>query len=310
MRSSHPPALLKIVARTIADERLFDPGDRVLVAVSGGPDSMALLHVLAKLAPKLGLAVRACGVDHGLRPDAADELIVAQRLAADLGVPFTQIKLDLAQGPNLMARAREARYAALRGVLEAWNAEEPLATKSSPRARRGGPPPSASIATGHHADDRAETVLIRLLRGSGPAGLGVLTPRAPMLTRPLVRARRADILAHIERHRIPYAEDPSNRDSRFLRTRVRREVLPLLTELSPRIVEHLCALADAAAGLGPAAEGDVPAFLGGVALGRAQRASLARALMTGNPRARVPISGGKVAGIDLTSRRIVVMKAR
>jgi hypothetical protein len=84
----------------------------------------------------------------------------------------------------------------------------------------------------------------------------------------------------------------------------------LLTELSPRIVEHLCALADAAAALGPAADGDVPAFLEGVALGRAQRASLARALMTRNRRARVPISGGKVAGIDLTSRRIVVMKAR
>jgi tRNA(Ile)-lysidine synthase len=313
MRSSHPPALLKIVARTIADEHLYAPGDNVLVAVSGGPDSMALLHVLAKLAPKLGLVVSACGVDHGLRPGAADELITAQRFADHLGVPFTKTKLDLAHGANLMARARDARYAALRGVLEEWDPQQPpiFTTKSSPRARgNGGRPPNGSIATGHHADDRAETVLIRLLRGSGPAGLGVLTPRAPMLTRPLVRARRADILAHIERHQVPYAEDPSNQDSRFLRTRVRREVLPLLTELSPRIVEHLCALADAAAGLGPAADGDVPAFLEGVALGRAQRASLARALLAGNRRARVPISGGKVAGIDLTSRRIVVMKAR
>jgi tRNA(Ile)-lysidine synthase len=290
---------LKIVGRTISDGALFAPGDRVLVAVSGGPDSMALLHVLAKLAPKLGLEVRACGVDHGLRPDAGDELILAQRFATDLAIPFTSIKLDLTPGPNLMARARDARYAALRGVLEEWKG--PIRVGRAPRA---------SIATGHHADDRAETVLIRLLRGSGPSGLGVLSPRAPMLTRPLVRARRADIMAHIERHRILYAEDPSNRDSRFLRTRVRQEVLPLLTELSPRIVEHLCALADAAAALGPAADGDVPAFLEGVPLGRAQRASLARALMTGNRRARVPISGGKVAGIDLTARRIVVMKAR
>ena len=298
MTRSHPPALLKIVARTIADHGLFSTGDRVLCAVSGGPDSMALLHVLARLASKLGIDVHACGVDHGLRPAAADELVLAQRFAADLGVPFTAVKIDLAPGPNLMARARDARYAALRRVL----AECQLPLEKPPR--------SATIATGHHADDRAETVLIRLLRGTGPAGLGVLTARAPMLTRPLVYARRADIMAHIERHRIPYAEDPSNVDARFLRTRVRREVLPLLTELSPRIVEHLCALADAAAAVGPAADGAVPAVLEGLALGRAQRASLARALTTGNLRARVPLSGGKVAGIDLTSRRIVVMKAR
>jgi len=298
MTRSHPPALLKIAARTIADHRLFSPGDRVLCAVSGGPDSMALLHVLARLAPKLAVEVRACGVDHGLRPAAADELVLAQRFAADLGVPFTSVKIELAPGPNLMARARDARYAALRRVLAEWpgGRERPLT--------------SASIATGHHADDRAETVLIRLLRGSGPAGLGVLTARAPMLTRPLVYARRADIMAHIERHRIPFADDPTNLDARFLRTRVRREVLPLLAELSPRIIEHLCALADAVAALGPAAHGDVPAVLEGLALGRAQRASLARALASGNRRARVPLSGGKVAGIDLTSRRIVVMKAR
>ncbi|HMI88344.1 MAG TPA: tRNA lysidine(34) synthetase TilS [Polyangiaceae bacterium] len=306
MRSSHPPALLKIVARTIADEHLFRAGDRVLVAVSGGPDSMALLHVLSRLAPKLRLGLRACGVNHGLRLGAADELMLAERFAADLGVPFTSTKLDLAPGPNLMARARDARFAALRGILDAWEAQQPAVLAREDGARA----PIASIATGHHADDRAETVLIRLLRGSGPTGLGVLTPRAPKLTRPLVRARRADIMAHLERHRVPFAEDPSNRDPRFLRTRVRGEVLPLLSELSPRIVEHLCALADAAAALGPRADGDVPAVLEGVALGRAQRASLARALSAGNRRARVPISGGKVAGIDLTSRRIVVMKAR
>lgn len=197
-----------------------------------------------------------------------------------------------------MARAREARYAALRRVLDGWNGEH--------GSERG----TGIIATGHHADDRAETVMMRLLRGSGPSGLGVLAPQAPGLVRPLIRVRRADILTHIERHAVPYAEDPSNRDTRFLRTRVRHEVLPLLAELSPRIVEHLCALADAAAALAPEADGDVPAMLEGLPLGRAQRTSLARALASGNRRARVPLSGGKVAGIDLTSRRIVVMKAR
>ena len=303
MRRSHPPTLLKIVARTIADHRLYATGDRVLVAVSGGPDSMALLHVLAKLAPKLGIAIAACGVDHGLRREASDELILAQRFAADLDVPFTSTKVELRPGANVMARAREARYAALHRVLADWTERDPLND-------RLGRPANASIATGHHADDRAETVLIRLLRGAAPAGLGVLTPRAPALTRPLVHARRTDVMAHIARHHIPYAEDPSNRDDRFLRTRVRCEVLPLLTELSPRIVEHLCRLADDVAGLGPDEVGDVPLEVEGIPLGRAQRESLARALASGNRRARVPLSGGKVAGIDLTSRRIMVMKAR
>lgn len=298
MTRSHPPTLLSIASRTIKDERLFSRGDRVLIAVSGGPDSMALLSVMARLAPKLGIHVRACGVDHGLRAAAKDELALAARFAADVGVPFTAMAITLEPGGNLMARAREARYGALRRVLDAWNHEH--------GSERG----TATIATGHHADDRAETVMMRLLRGAGPSGLGVLAPRAPGLARPMIRARRADILTHIERHAVPYAEDPSNRDTRFLRTRVRHEVLPLLAELSPRIVEHLCALADAASMISVGRDADVPAVLEGVALGRAQRASLARALASGNRRARVPISGGKVAGIDLTSRRIVVMKGR
>jgi tRNA(Ile)-lysidine synthase len=302
MKRSHPPALLKIVSRTIADHHLFAAGDRVLVAVSGGPDSMALLHVLSRLAPKLDIHLRACGVDHGLRPAAAAELVLARQCAENLGVPFTSTSVALEPGPNLMARARAARYARLRAVLDEWMATDPPS--------QHGRAPHASIATGHHADDRAETVLIRLLRGSGPAGLGVLSPRAPMLTRPLVHARRADIMAHLERHHVPYAEDPSNQDPRFLRTRVRHEVLPLLTDLSPRIVEHLCALAADTASLGTGGESDVPAQLEGAPLGRAQRMSLARALSKGNRLARVPISGGKVAGIDLTSRTIVVMKHR
>jgi tRNA(Ile)-lysidine synthase len=99
-------------------------------------------------------------------------------------------------------------------------------------------------ATGHHAEDRAETLLIRILRGTGPAGLGVLPPRAGNRIRPLYRARRADIDAHLRRHRIPFSLDPSNADPRFLRTRVRQEVLPLLESMSPRVVDHLCRLAD------------------------------------------------------------------
>ena len=106
--------------------------------------------------------------------------------------------------------------------------------------------------------DRAETFLLRLLRGAGPSGLAVLPPRAPLplarserasgiaidLLRPLLRARRSDIRAHVARHQIAYSDDPSNADPRFARSRVRSELLPLLEELSPGIVSHLEALSD------------------------------------------------------------------
>jgi tRNA(Ile)-lysidine synthase len=298
MTRSHPPTLFKIVERTIRDEGRLVRGDVVLVAVSGGPDSMALLHVLARLAPRLGVRIEAHGIDHGLRPAAADELAQAHSFAKALGVPFATTRVEVRPGANLMARAREARYLALRAAL----ARAPT--------NQGREPANRAIATGHHADDRAETVLLRLLRGAGPDGLAVLPPRAADLIRPLVRARRTDVAAHVARHSVPYAEDPTNRDPRFLRTRVRFEILPALAGLSPRIVEHLCDLADALAAGRTEENRLVPAVLEGLALGKAQRLALARALRNHNPRVRVPLAGGKIAGVDLSSRRIVLMKAR
>src|SRR5260221_314250 len=180
---------------------------------------MALLHVLSRCR-----GVLAHGVDHGLRPEASRELDVAEDFARGLGVPFARSVVAIARGGNLHARARDARYASLR---EAASCAE-----------------AAFIATAHHADDRAETVLLRLLRGASPAGLAVLPARAGDLIRPFIRARRSDILAHLARHRIPFALDPSNDDTRFLRARVRRELLPLLAELDRGTVHHLTALAD------------------------------------------------------------------
>jgi tRNA(Ile)-lysidine synthase len=146
---------------------------------------------------------------------------------------------------------------------------------------------------------------MRILRGTGPSGLHVLAPRSGDLVRPLIRARRSDVIAHLERHKLPFADDPSNRDPRFLRSRVRNELVPALVRLSPRIVEHLCALADAA---GPADR--VPAEIGGARLGRAQRETLARALRDRNAGVRVPIAGGKVVTLDLPTGGFVVIKPR
>ncbi|MCS6901237.1 MAG: tRNA lysidine(34) synthetase TilS [Polyangiaceae bacterium] len=200
------------------------PGMTVLVAVSGGPDSMALLHVMARLAPRLGVKVVAHGVDHGLRPEALGELELAQGLAHNLRIPMGITRVEVAPGGNLQARAREARYRALREAAQVAGAQR--------------------IATGHHADDRAETVLMRLLQGSGLRGLGCLPARQGELIRPFLRARRQDVIAHLVRHRIVAAQDPSNNDARFLRTRVRSEVMPLLETLSPAVVTHLNDLAN------------------------------------------------------------------
>jgi tRNA(Ile)-lysidine synthase len=191
---------------------------------------MALLHVLALLRARLGFGLFAHGVDHGLRPAAAAELDLARDLALSLEVPFSRSRVALTPGGNLQARARTLRWEALRTAALHAGADR--------------------IATGHHADDRAETVLMRILRGTGSRGLAALPPVDGDRIRPFCRARRADIDAHVARHALPHAIDPSNRDPRFLRTRVRHEVMPMLERLSPRIVEHLCGLADAAGGGG------------------------------------------------------------
>ncbi len=243
----------------------------VLAAVSGGGDSQAMLSVLARLAPKLGFELLAHGVDHGLRREAAGELDLAEALATNLGVPFGRTRLGLARGGNLQARARDARYAALREVAA---------------------PHDALIATAHHADDRAETVLLRLLRGAGPRGLAVLAPRAQDVIRPLVRAGKLDVLLHLKRHCLDFAEDPSNRDAAFLRVRVRAEALPLLEQLSPQIVRHLNALADALNGSCLPALSGLAEAEGEVELNRAQIHQALRASRLGRS-VTIRVAGGR-----------------
>lgn len=229
MPRSHPPSLVTLVKRTLLEECGELRGRCVLAAVSGGGDSQAMLSVLARLAPRYGFELRAHGVDHGLRAEASAELDLAEQLANELGVPFARSRVTVTRGANLQARARDARYAVLREAAQA---------QSRP----------ALIATAHHADDRAETLLLRLLRGSGPRGLAVLPTRAQDVIRPLIRATKQDVTAHLQRHCVPFAQDPSNSESAFLRVRVRHELLPLMHQLSPQIVKHLNALADALSG--------------------------------------------------------------
>ncbi len=175
------------------------PGTDVVCAFSGGPDSTALLA----LASAAGLAVTAIHVDHGLRPSSADEATEAAALAGRLGVPCQVVRAGIALGANLEARARAARQAVL----------------------------PAGALTGHTADDRAETLLVNLLRGAGLDGLAAMAP-AP--TRPLLALRRTETrLLCADLGLVPVG-DPSNDDPRFVRNRVRHELLPMMDSIAGR----------------------------------------------------------------------------
>lgn len=171
----------------------------MVCAVSGGADSLALL-VLARAA---GLEVTAVHVDHGLRPGSAGEAQVVAAAAEQFGAAFRAERVEVAPGPDLEQRARIER----RRVL--------------------GP----DAMTGHTADDQAETVLINLLRGAGPAGLGAMRPGP---RHPLLGLRRRDTEALVEALGLQPVDDPSNRDPRFVRNRVRHQLLPLMAEVSQR----------------------------------------------------------------------------
>ncbi|MGI9028768.1 MAG: tRNA lysidine(34) synthetase TilS [Ilumatobacteraceae bacterium] len=175
------------------------PGSPVTCAFSGGPDSTALLA----LAGRAGLTVRAVHVDHALRASSAAEADRAVAIAAQLGVTARIVRVEVGPGPNLQARARAARQAAL--------------------------PPGA--LTGHTADDRAETMLLNLLRGAALDGLAAL---APGPTRPLLGLRRRETAALCAHLGLDPIVDPSNADPRFVRTRVRTELLPLLDDIAGR----------------------------------------------------------------------------
>ncbi len=175
--------------------------ERFGVAVSGGPDSMALLHLAVTVAAG---NVEAATVDHGLRPEAADEAAMVGRWCADHAIPHAILRPSEPITGSVQARARTVRYA----LLDAWMAERSLDW----------------LLTAHHADDQLETMLMRLNRSSGVAGLSGIRARREAVLRPLLGVRKADLEAHVRHHGIPSVTDPSNGDGRFDRVRMRRDL--------------------------------------------------------------------------------------
>lgn len=188
-----------LVARLLERCDFPAPGTPVSCAVSGGPDSMALMV----LAVAHGLAVSAVHVDHGIRADSADDISLIAPVAQRFGVPVTVNRVTVAPGPNLEARARHARYAAL---------------------------PHGAM-TGHTADDQAETVLINLLRGAASSGLSAMRPSH---RRPILALRRAETHALCAELGIDCVQDGTNDDPAHQRNRVRHELMTLIADISRR----------------------------------------------------------------------------
>lgn len=220
------PSLHPYAAAVLATARrraLLARSDRVLVALSAGPDSTALLAALSALRDAGELAgLTALHVDHGLRPGEADAACAAAACAR-LGVPLQRTAVKVAPG-NVQAQARRARYAALRAEA----------------ARTG----ATRIATGHTRTDQAETLLLRLLRGAGSRGLAGIPPRRGAVIRPLIDRGRDEGVAYLAELRIAWCEDPTNATPRFARNRVRHEAWPSLRAIAPAAERALARAAD------------------------------------------------------------------
>jgi len=213
-----------------AARSLLPRGSSVLVAVSGGGDSVALLHLIARYAAGQPLRITVGHLDHGLRPRSADDRRFVRDLAKRMGLPCISERRSVRRlrlrGESPEEAARRVRRDFLRGAAGSAGA--------------------TIVATGHTLDDQAETVLFRLLRGAGPTALTGMADAGPgPFVRPLLRIERADLRAYLKRHRIPFLEDPSNEELRFDRNRLRRLVLPFLeTTLNPRAARHLVQIAE------------------------------------------------------------------
>ncbi|MGH7537840.1 MAG: tRNA lysidine(34) synthetase TilS, partial [Gemmatimonadales bacterium] len=222
------PTLAERFHQHLQRRRLFPRSGTALVAVSGGPDSVALLDLLAGEAGAHGLRLVVAHLDHGMAEGSAAVAASVTRLAARYGLPCKVGRLDLGPGASETA-ARRARYLWLEAT----------------RTRVG----ADWLVTAHHQDDQAETVLLRMLRGSGPAGLAGIPARSRTgIVRPLLPFTRAELAAHVRARSLTAHEDPANADSRHLRSWARHELLPLLaTRLGPGVRDDLVRVGRAAA---------------------------------------------------------------
>lgn len=219
--------LMLEIKRYIEKNQLIRPGDGVVVGLSGGPDSVFLLYALHTLQVRMGFALRAVHVHHGIRGAEADrDESFSEELCAKLHIPFQAVHVTAPayaaqQGLSLEEAARILRYEALEV------------------ARQQMTTPTAWIAVAHHLDDQAETVLHNLVRGAGLRGLAGMENRRNHVIRPLLSIKREDILKWLEQNKIAYVTDSTNADPHYTRNRIRSTVLPELREINPEASAHI-----------------------------------------------------------------------
>ncbi|MGI6538405.1 MAG: tRNA lysidine(34) synthetase TilS [Caldicoprobacterales bacterium] len=224
--------MIEKVVQTITKYQMLSRRDKVIVGFSGGADSVALLHVLKELKPRFEIELFAVHINHGIRGQAADEdADFARGLCKKWGIPFFEKKVNIpslakSKGLSEEEAGRLVRYDFFQHVSE----------------RVGG----NKIATGHHKNDQAETILLNLIRGTGMQGLTGIPPvDQRRLIRPLIEVTRQEITDYLRRHNLSYREDASNEDIVYTRNRIRNQLMPYLArEFNPDIVESLTRMAD------------------------------------------------------------------
>lgn len=294
-----PSVLNSAVRRALEGGSLPAPGEALVCALSGGPDSVALLDALAALARRSGFRLVAAHLDHGLREASAADAAFCAALCERLGVPIHSGWADVRgrarrERTGIEEAARRERYAFLRRVKQQTGA--------------------VAIAVAHTRDDQAETFLMRLLRGSGTAGLAAMRPRSLDLIRPLLAVTRQDVLEHLSLRGLDFREDETNLDTSFTRNRVRRELIPYLERsFNPRVrgalaraAEHAAAEADWLAELVPAAPAEAD---GSVVLKAAALATAPEALGRLRVRRALEAAGG-LRGISALHVERVLRLAR
>lgn len=218
--------MIRKIREAIEKEHLLEQGEKVVVAVSGGSDSVALLKVLAALSEEYKLILVVAHINHGMRENATREEQFVRRLATEMGIVFECKSLDIRSvkggtGRSTEQISREVRYDFLNDVAKKHGAQK--------------------IALGHNSNDQTETVLMNFLRGSGPAGLkGMLAARDSIYIRPLLYVTRKEILSFLEFHGVQFVTDESNTDPVYLRNRIRHSLIPeLKARYNPKLEESL-----------------------------------------------------------------------
>ena len=213
---------------------MIQPGDRIIVGLSGGADSTALLHVLKELRPSMGLDIAAAHINHGLRGRAADEdALFCSELCKGFGIPFYLKSADIREIASSRKMTEEEAGRAVR-----YEFFEEVVQRTGP----------AKIATAHHKNDQSETILHNIIRGSGLKGLGGIRPvRDGRFIRPLIEVTRDEILAFLEKNGLTYRVDATNLDNAYTRNRIRNMLIPLIEkEFNPAFQEALARLGDSA----------------------------------------------------------------